>query len=919
LIATKIKKKMKPIVFALLISGCPMYFIVAQTVSFTENSPKLPFIMGTMGQAKCAADMNGDMLDDITRIGSEGIHIDYQQPDGSFQHRFFSMGVQALPTWSICAGDLDNNGWNDLLFGSKSRVSFLLAQANGAGFVESLMPDFIFSQRTTLSDIDLDGDLDAFVCRDDGKSQTFRNYGAGNMALDQTLLNTSNLPGNYSAIWTDYDNDGYTDLYITKCLATGMPGNPARTNLLYHNNGNGTFTEKGAAAGLDDNAQSWSTVFEDFDNDGDFDAFIVNHDQGNRLFQNNGDGTFANIIAASGIDEFDLGAWENASGDFNNDGFADIFSELANRLYLGNGDMTFTGQSLPFTPGAVGDFNNDGFLDVTYRSQLWINDGNDHHWLKLHLRGIESNRNGIGARIEIYGAWGVQVRELRAGQSFSPMNTLSVHFGLGQADSIDKLVVRWPGGTVTEILNLTADSTYFIPEAPCIRVAEDITISGKTDLCPGDSVSLTAPSGYAHYRWSNGTTAAELQTGAPGLYHVVCIDSTGCAGISKPVVLTRADAVLPEISIISGEKQMCDGAPVVLKSAAGNQSYWSNGVQDTGTITVTTSGSYTVARDSVCGAGKLVSTPIDIAFLAAPAPQTDAVTLAAGDSILLLASGENCAWYDVPTGGSILSDGCSFQTLPVFSDTVLYVESRYKYPGAIQSGGKPDSLGFGAILTSNKEMRFTAWAPFTLLTTDIYILAQASEGERTIQLISGNSILAETSAYLYKGKNVVALNFQIPVGKFSLKCDQNDQFQNIGALDYPYPVGDVGQLDSSSTGLNFYPYFFNWVIQKPEITCVSPRTPVTIEVSANKEVFERLNVEIFPVPASKTLQIVLHDTPAPDAEVLVLDIAGRYLIRQSLQQRNYLVLNTAELPSGVYQLVIIAQNRVASKTFILEN
>ena len=97
--------------------------------------------------------------------------------------------------------------------------------------------------------------------------------------------------------------------------------------------------------------------------------------------QNNGSGVFTNIINGSGIDELDLGAWKNASGDFNNDGFVNIISELQNELYLNNGDMTFTGQSLPFRPGAIGDFNNDGYMDGTCRSQLWTNDGNVNHWL----------------------------------------------------------------------------------------------------------------------------------------------------------------------------------------------------------------------------------------------------------------------------------------------------------------------------------------------------------------------------------------------------------------------------------------------------------------------------------------------------------------------------------------------------------
>jgi hypothetical protein len=891
--------------------------LMAQPVSFTQNDDKLRFVTGTMGQARCAADMNGDGLDDITRVSSEGVYMDYQQPNGSFLHQFFPIDLQVLPNWSICAGDIDNNGLNDLLFGGGSHVSFLKAQDGGTGYIESVMPDFIFSQRSTFFDIDADGDLDAFVCRDDGQSQTFRNNGTGNMSLDQALLNTSALPGSYSAIWTDYNNDGHTDLYITKCLATGLPGNPARTNLLYKNNGDGTFTEQGATAGLDDNAQSWSTVFEDFDNDGDFDAFIVNHDQGNRLFRNNDDGTFTNVIAGSGIDELDLGAWENAAGDFNNDGYVDIFSELVQRLYLGNGDLSFDAQSLPFTPGAIGDFNNDGFLDVTYRNQLWLNDRNDHHWLKVQLRGIESNRNGIGARIEIYGPWGIQIRELRAGQSFSPMNSLCVHFGLGQADSIDKLVVRWPGGMVTEMPGLVADSTYLIPEAPCVLTPGNIATTGKTELCIGDSSLCIAPPGYAWYLWSNGAGTAGQAIHNPGLYTVVCVDSSGCAGVTPIIEIRRADAVAPDITIVGGESRVCHGTPVALISSAGDASFWSNGIQDTGMVWVYDSGIFTVAKDSVCGTGQLVSAPVEIEFLPAPAPQIESVTLMPGDSVLLEAIGENCVWFDVDTGGNALSDTCAFQTGPVFSDTVLFVESRFVYPRQIQTGGKPDSLGFGGSVASGKAMQFSTWAPFTLVSTDMYLSSQMPEGERVIRLVSDTGTIAQTSVFLHQGKNVVSLQFHVPVGRFSLTCDQSTQFLNIGALDYPYPLGDVGRLDSSSTGLNFYPYFYNWIIQKEAITCTSPRTPVHILTSAAPVPSEDEGIRVYPVPATAMLHIILTESIPSGAVMQVADITGQTRLQQAVMPGNEQILDTSGLAPGSYRLTVLAPSLVVSRLLII--
>jgi hypothetical protein len=234
---------------------------------------------------------------------------------------------------------------------------------------------------------------------------------------------------------------------------------------MYTNNGDGTFTENGQDIGMRDNAQSWSTVFEDFDNDGDFDAFIVNHDFQNRLMLNDGSGNFTDIIGSSGIDANDLGAWENQAADFNNDGFVDIFSELGKELYINNGDLTFTGTDLPFDEGGIGDFNGDGFLDVVNNGDLWLNDADSgFNWVKIGLEGVQSNLNGIGARIEIYGDWGMQIREVRSGQGFSHMNSLVAHFGIGAATEIDEMIIKWPSGIVDTFTGPAINTQHIIVE-----------------------------------------------------------------------------------------------------------------------------------------------------------------------------------------------------------------------------------------------------------------------------------------------------------------------------------------------------------------------------------------------------------------------------------------------------------------------
>jgi hypothetical protein len=431
--------------------------LIAQ-VSFTNQGGLLGNWSDT---SEVAVDMNGDFLDDYVRVASNGIHIDYQQANGLFNSVSYPFTVTNVPNWSIAAGDLDGNGYNDLVFGNGQRVSFVMANNDGTGYGEDPFPQFIFSQRSNMVDIDNDGDLDAFVCHDIDLSHPYRNNGSGTMTLDQSLIQTIDAPGNYASLWVDYDNDGDIDMYMTKCKGGAAPGDPDRDNAMYRNNGDGTFTEVGADIGMRDNAQSWSTCFEDFDNDGDFDAFIVNHDFQNRFMLNDGNGNFSDIIATTGINPNDLGAWENQAADFDNNGFVDIFSELQNELYFNNGDLTFTGVSLPFDEGAIGDFNNDGFLDVVNDGDLWINNGNSNNWVKIGLIGVQSNINGIGARISISGSWGTQIREVRSGQGFSHMSSLIAHFGLGTASEIEEIRIEWPSGTV-DVYNDQAINTQHI-------------------------------------------------------------------------------------------------------------------------------------------------------------------------------------------------------------------------------------------------------------------------------------------------------------------------------------------------------------------------------------------------------------------------------------------------------------------------
>ncbi|WP_299680641.1 FG-GAP-like repeat-containing protein [uncultured Dokdonia sp.] len=500
------KRKLYSLAAIILVST----FAKAQT-TFTEATSILENTTLSGGVAMAVVDMNNDRLDDIIRLDNGiNLQIEYQQPDGSYDR--LQVGNVGSP-WGISIADVDENGFNDIIVGgSYDGLRLLTANEDGTDFsLTTLGGPNIFVQNTNFADINNDGAIDYFACHDDGISSPYENDGNGSFTYNLDMINAvsageSDNSGNYGSIWTDYDNDGDIDLFISKCRlqAQGDPTDPRRLNVLYQNDGSNNFTEVAEDAGLRPMTQTWATNFEDIDNDGDFDAVMVNHFVRSQIFENNGDGTFTDITLDSGVtanlDALGLGI-QVMMEDYDNDTFIDIIlttRDGTHQLLLNDGDQTFTAVTNPFPnsndqiqSAAVGDLNNDGFIDLIagyangfnnpsgISDQVFMNNGNDNNWIKIALEGVESNSNGIGARVEIQGPWGSQVREVRAGESYGTQNSLITHFGLGAADEIETITVTWPSGIVDTAENVDGNLTVIIREGEGLLGLNDITTSSE--------------------------------------------------------------------------------------------------------------------------------------------------------------------------------------------------------------------------------------------------------------------------------------------------------------------------------------------------------------------------------------------------------------------------------------------------------
>lgn len=393
------------------------------------------------------------------------------------------------PAW----GDFDNDGDLDLYISrGNGQPDSLLRNDGPRGFIDVAETAGVADpggrgRTATWVDVDNDGFLDLFITNHATSNRLYRNRGDGTF-VDMTAH--AGLSGSRSdrkaTVWADYNQDGWMDVFITETRDPRDRNFDPPLNRLYRNEGGFTFTDVTAAVKLPLTGYSQGAAWGDYDNDGDLDLFVVNEQSPHSLYENNGDGTFTDVALRAGVAE-QRAARAALWGDHDNDGDLDLYLSLSSRaprLYRNNGDGTFTdvaalaGLSMENSSmqwgAAWGDYNNDGFLDLfltdqrisggRYSHLLYRNNGNQNHWLTLKLVGTRSNRDGVGATVTLMAGGLTQFREQNGGSHLLSQNSSIIHFGLGSTRTVDWLIIRWPSGLRQHLRTVAADQILTITE-----------------------------------------------------------------------------------------------------------------------------------------------------------------------------------------------------------------------------------------------------------------------------------------------------------------------------------------------------------------------------------------------------------------------------------------------------------------------
>lgn len=438
-------------------------------------------------------DFNNDGLLDlyVPTAGSTPNKLYKNNGNGTFTEVAAAVGLNDIANTVTCTwGDFDNDGDQDLFVTIQSGGAKLwqnnLRPNNDTTFTDitaSAGISITSGQMPAWADYNLDGYLDfysplASATTPDALYRNNRNGTFSNVADSAGVNHQISGISEQAIHWGDYNKDGYPDLFI---------GSLTGQSYFHPNNGNGTFGESGAALGFQGTARGVQWV--DFNNDGLWDLSVAGYAGTTtipvKLFRNNGNGTFTDVAATAGITDGVI-SWGVTWADYDNDGYEDLFVNVFGQstsclLYKNNGNGTFTNVTsaagltgLTALSAIWGDYDGDGDMDLytsgtgSTGNHLFKNNADTtNKWLKVNLVGTTANRSGVGAQIEVYAGSLRMMREVNTGVGYRSQNMLTPHFGLGTNTRADSIVVRWPNQqhTRTVTRNVNARQVITINES----------------------------------------------------------------------------------------------------------------------------------------------------------------------------------------------------------------------------------------------------------------------------------------------------------------------------------------------------------------------------------------------------------------------------------------------------------------------
>nr|WP_321236556.1 FG-GAP-like repeat-containing protein [uncultured Psychroserpens sp.] len=450
-----------------------------------------------LGNGVSFFDFDNDGWDDITLTSSENHPIRFfKNSNGSFSEQDFGLSAINYQTKSVTWVDFDNDGDNDLFITSDTQGNKLLENQGGMVFLDitintGMITSNMFTYGASWGDINNDGYLDVFLNNRTASitNKLYKNNGDGTFA-DITVQAgiDQNAVFSFCSAFLDINNDGYQDLYVSNDKLN-------YENKLYKNNGDETFSDISVLSGTNISVDAMSVTVGDYNKDGYFDIYVTNNPSGNFLFRNNGDETFQNVAMATGT-AFNSIGWGASFFEADNDMDVDLYVSgqldgsttglLSAAFYENNSNAYYTLNNNCF-PGdngasfsnAVGDIDNNGLLDLIVSNNanedlfLWKNiTVNSFNWIKLKLIGIQSNRNAIGARIEIATNGYKQYRYTICGEGYLAQMTDKVHFGLGNNDLVDYIKINWPSGIEETYFNVQVNQALTLTEGNALGINE---------------------------------------------------------------------------------------------------------------------------------------------------------------------------------------------------------------------------------------------------------------------------------------------------------------------------------------------------------------------------------------------------------------------------------------------------------------